>query len=132
MDHLWSTNHTAMMVLRLYNSTYRSYHYSDDPEAGAMSKLLNSLSILGQLHLTRLQLQKIATDCEFRPFTQPNRWDSRAVPTFTVCSGDMGHFISNSSGDDDWEVLEVCNRVGDESCVSPASLWSKTVRFRVV
>lgn len=116
----------------LYKLADQRYQDGDDAAAGEMSKLLDSLVILGQSHLTKLQLLRIAADCGFPPFPWHTEWRSPSPPPFTVFSGEIGRVSRHSSGSNQWKILEACNRVEDTRYVSRASPWSGIVIFHVV
>lgn len=106
------------MILRLYYNAVDWSQRGDHIKAERAAKLLDSLAVLGQSHLTDLQLLRIAADCGFTPFHSLDHWRSSTTPPFTVFRDDIGCVVGETYGNKEWDVLERCNNAFSDTYVS--------------
>lgn len=124
----WAADPVTNLVLRVC----RRGMVGPSGPAGRIRVLFDSLTSLGQSHLTELQLLKLLVDCEFNPLEIHHYWHSTTVPPFTVCDGDIGYILGKENEGEKWETLEACSDTKTEVSMNCTLLLYLITRWHVL
>lgn len=118
----WATDPMIKRILSTYRKERQNEYDGDQPLAGRTLQLLKCLENLGRSHITELRLLKIVADCRFNLLESRRTWHGNCVPSFTICTGDLGVDAGTKYRREPWVVLEPCSDTPIEVSISGPSL----------